>query len=316
MSTTDLATTDAGVIVGVPMMDTAEARQIVKNINRHADAMRRDLLELHDREGWRALGYPSWRDCVQAEFAQSAAYLYRQLAAAKIELAIDSPIGEIPESHLRPLAQLDTPKQQRQAFTRADQLAGAAPRTAKHVQQAVQEIAAPPLPSADQQHKETIEAILKEAEHAGERTGTRLYQQAYDHAREIQDLALHNKMIALIDRATDDPIESAAASDRAAHVAKEARDAGRLERARNLIAAKEYTAARTVLDAIEVSTWERDQLLTTIPAAQGRQIAIACTPADCAALLKEAKAFEQAGLTRQYPAISQALIVIVQGIRQ
>jgi hypothetical protein len=47
----------------------------------------------------------------------------------------------------------------------------------------------------------------------------------------------------------------------------------------------------------------------------GRQIAIACTPADCAALLREAKAFEQAGLTRQYPTISQALIVIVQGIR-
>lgn len=62
-----------------------------------------------------------------------------------------------------------------------------------------------PLPSEDEQHRATIEAILIEAEDKGERTGTRLCQQAYDHAAEIHDLALHNQMISLIDRATDAP---------------------------------------------------------------------------------------------------------------
>lgn len=155
-----------------------------------------------------------------------------------------------------------------------------------------------PLPSEDERHRITIEAILKEAENAGERTGTKLYQQAYDHAREIHDLVLHNKMIALIDRATDhlptdavtpfaqpDPahierleaqIESdripeasteiAPLSDRAVHMAKEMRDAGRLERARSLIAHGDYDAARVVLDQIEVSTRAADLLRNTIPA--------------------------------------------------
>lgn len=52
---------------------------------------------------------------------------------------------------------------------------------------AKQSAALPPLPSEDEQHAETIKAILREAEDKGERTGTRLYQQAYDHAREIHD---------------------------------------------------------------------------------------------------------------------------------
>jgi hypothetical protein len=53
-------------------------------------------------------------------------------------------------------------------------------------------------------------------------------------------------------------------SDRQAHLVKESRDSGRLERARSFIAASEYDAARTVLDGIEVSTRERDRLRTQI----------------------------------------------------
>ncbi len=65
---------------------------------------------------------------------------------------------------------------------------------AKHAAAAV-----PPLPDSDMQHQQTIEAILKESHTPA------LIQQAYDHAREIHDLALHNTMIAKIDRATDAP---------------------------------------------------------------------------------------------------------------
>jgi hypothetical protein len=102
-------------------------------------------------------------------------------------------------------------------------------------------------------------------------------------------------------------------SDRQAHLLKEARDAGRIERARSLIEHGEHASARTVLDQVEVSTRAADQLRSAIPA--GRSITLALTPADCAALLREARAFEQSGLTRDYPAFGQALVLLVEAIK-
>jgi site-specific DNA-methyltransferase (adenine-specific) len=93
----------------VSPMDADEARACVAAVNRHLDGARRSLLELYERQGWRALGYASWRDCVVAEFHQSQAHLYRQLTAARLEREI-SPAGEFPsllaERHLREIAQL------------------------------------------------------------------------------------------------------------------------------------------------------------------------------------------------------------------
>lgn len=64
------------------------------------------LYKLHEYEGWKALGYGSWRQCVKAEFHKSQATLYNQLAAAAIEQQISTTggIGSIPERVLRPLA--------------------------------------------------------------------------------------------------------------------------------------------------------------------------------------------------------------------
>ena len=150
MARHELTTTDSAVLVGVPMLSAEEARQIVKNINGRIDQCRRDLLELYDREGWKALGYSSWGACAKAEFGSSAGTLYRQLEAAMIERDVlqDSQVenrSPIPTAQLqaaKPLAPADRPK----AFKRADELAGDAPRTAKHITQAVQEIAQPDLP--------------------------------------------------------------------------------------------------------------------------------------------------------------------------
>ena len=66
-------------------MSRDEARQCVVRIAHHLEEARALLLELYEREGWRALGYDSWRACVTAEFAESQATLYRQLTAARIE---------------------------------------------------------------------------------------------------------------------------------------------------------------------------------------------------------------------------------------
>jgi site-specific DNA-methyltransferase (adenine-specific) len=97
------------VSVSSVLMTGDEARTCVIGINAHLDQARSLLLALYEREGWRALGYDSWRACVTAEFQQSQAHLYRQLQAARIEREI-SPIGEtlpvLPEWHLRQIAQL------------------------------------------------------------------------------------------------------------------------------------------------------------------------------------------------------------------
>jgi hypothetical protein len=142
-----LATTSTDHQIDV-MLSAEEARQIVKNINGRMEQSRKDLIELYDREGWRALGYSSWGACVKAEFEGSSTALYRQLAAAKIEREVfgDSRIGNpVPASQLEAVKDLPT-DQKRAAFQRADQLAGAGPRTAKHIAQAAKEIAAPDLP--------------------------------------------------------------------------------------------------------------------------------------------------------------------------
>jgi hypothetical protein len=99
------------------------------------------------RRGWVALGYESWRECVAAEFGQSQAYLYRQLAAAMIEreLLDFSPMGEklddrlcdrIPERQLRPLAALPTKEARQEAYAEATEAAKGKP-TARHVEEAV-----------------------------------------------------------------------------------------------------------------------------------------------------------------------------------
>lgn len=119
---------------------------------------------------------------------------------------------------------------------------------------------APDLPTgSDAKHQQAIDAILRQP------LTPALIQQAYDHAREIHAVDLYNKMIALIDRATDEPDPEPPADNAAAYRIQQARDAGRIERARTLIEQHEYTGARAELDQVEVSTWGRDQLLATIP---------------------------------------------------
>jgi len=98
----------------VAAMDEAEARACVAAINQHLDGARALLLDLHDRQGWRALRYESWRECVTAEFQQSRATLYRQLAAAEVERSIShyekNPSPHLPVLHALELAQLPVPE--------------------------------------------------------------------------------------------------------------------------------------------------------------------------------------------------------------
>lgn len=122
------------------VMTVQEAKECIENINANLKNTRKLLLDLYEREGWRALGYDSWRICVATEFKQSQAYLYRQLEAAQTEKAI-SPMGEkeIPERHLRPLTKL-APSEQKKVWDKVIKTAPEGKVTAKHVEETVKEL--------------------------------------------------------------------------------------------------------------------------------------------------------------------------------
>lgn len=142
---------DAEIVSGDVPMTAEEARHCAGEIRRHLSGARALIVALHRREGWRALGYASWRECVTAEFEQSQTHLYRQLQAGIIEERI-SPIGEIgaiPEGQLRPLNRLE-PELQPEAWERAHATAPNGQVTGAHVAEVVREMLAPePEPALD-----------------------------------------------------------------------------------------------------------------------------------------------------------------------
>lgn len=88
----------------VVVMTKEEAEECVTEIRHASHRMRELLVDLYERDGWKALGYESFADCAQQEFDASVAYMYRQLAVGELEKRL--PIGDIGdnrESHLRPL---------------------------------------------------------------------------------------------------------------------------------------------------------------------------------------------------------------------
>lgn len=191
------------VAVGVAMLGRDEAQALVTRIKRNLDGMRADLLELYEREGWKALGYPSWRECAVAEFGASAATLYRQLEAAEIERDVrgDSQVEKnqpIPTVQLQAVKEL-SPTERRQAFERADMLAGERPRTAADVRQAAAEI----KPSADEQRLTTIREHLVRAAGAGDNASSNFYQEAYGIARQMRDPSLRTLAFRLVDSAVE-----------------------------------------------------------------------------------------------------------------
>lgn len=308
-----LAVFDADIHQSV-LMNESEAREYLKMMQWDLEAadsalvnFRARALDFAEREGWRALGYAGAIEALQTELGAqySKSYLSRILQAGEIERVLELPIGQLPERTLRPLAQLDTPDQQRAAYQAIE-----GKPTAGKMQQAVDQIK-PPLSSltpeqlvSDDGHHNAIVALVGEAQNAGERTGTRMYQQAYDHAAEIHDLTLHNKMIALIDRATDEPSPPPPApagwaceqcgvittdmrrpmnpicstciiqrqADRArlpsatvaAYDQQEQADRKLMRAAHDLIETSDYAGARTLLDQVQHSTYERDQVARTL----------------------------------------------------
>lgn len=146
MTDTDTPTTqDLTLTVIIQPMTETEARVLIEEIKSDISALGQKLLELHEREGWKALGYTSWRECVTHEFEFGQSHVYRLLDFARIERNL-SPIGEegypLPagESVARPLALLDDPEEQRRVWQQAVDTAPEGRVTARHVQNIVDEV--------------------------------------------------------------------------------------------------------------------------------------------------------------------------------
>ena len=84
------------------MMSPEEARKRVIQINSQINNIRFLVLDFHDREGWRALGYDSWEACIDKEFEQGRRYIFYQLKAAGEEEFWDA-IRQARDGNTKPL---------------------------------------------------------------------------------------------------------------------------------------------------------------------------------------------------------------------
>jgi hypothetical protein len=84
--------TDQKQITIIESMTLNEARQYVARIRSTAEEMGKLLNELKKREGWKALGYRTWTECMEKEFPHSRKHLYELMKAAPVIEAI----GELP----------------------------------------------------------------------------------------------------------------------------------------------------------------------------------------------------------------------------
>jgi hypothetical protein len=117
-------------------MTAAEAETCIASIGNHLNTALLEAKRLYDGQGWRALGYDSFAQCMRERLGVQKAQAYRLLQAAqvKVNLIDESPIGDssiIPESQLRELAILETAEQQRTAYSLAVRLASDGKVTAK-----------------------------------------------------------------------------------------------------------------------------------------------------------------------------------------
>lgn len=131
----------------------------------------------------RVLGDEEWRQWSDSEIARRVNVDHKTVASVRAELVTT---GEIPSSSMR-----------QSADGKVRDVTGIRESNARR------KVTPTPTPHPDYQHMAAVERILKEAAGHGERTGTAMYQQAYDQARNIRDVTLYNRAFAMIDRAVD-----------------------------------------------------------------------------------------------------------------
>ena len=127
----------------IVLANEKEAREITDRIKNKITEAGVLILDMYEREGWRALGYESWKDYTTTEFNIGQSRAYQLLNHGKVvKNIIDSTIVESTptnEGQTRPLAKL-TPEQQPVAWQAAQKETGKAQPPGKAVKEAVDEV--------------------------------------------------------------------------------------------------------------------------------------------------------------------------------
>lgn len=127
-------------------MTAEEARAATEAIKSGLIELRQLLLDVYERDGWKALGYINFVQYAQTEFDYSKSHAYRLIDAATVERNLRfSPIGEnrqIPESHLRALSSAPA-ENQPAAYQRSKDTAPNGKVTASHIAGIAQEYTQP-----------------------------------------------------------------------------------------------------------------------------------------------------------------------------
>jgi hypothetical protein len=92
--------------IELSVMGAEEARTRTDAIKDGVARIRRDLMAMFVRQGWKALGYSSWHEYLVTEFPDTNhSYLRRQTHAALLEDKLGLQVGKSKEAHLRPLTE-------------------------------------------------------------------------------------------------------------------------------------------------------------------------------------------------------------------
>ena len=67
------------------IMSEAEAKDCLGLIKENLGCAASSMQQLRDREGWRSLGYKSWKECCREEFQRSPSYAFRLIEAEKLK---------------------------------------------------------------------------------------------------------------------------------------------------------------------------------------------------------------------------------------
>lgn len=181
-------------IIGLEM-DGTTARVMVQRIHEHLDSADRHMSSareliwsLKEYKGWKALGYKSWRQCVIAEFEQSATNIYRQLDAAVVELELSpngGQIGQINERVLRPLTKRNFNAEAKQAIWAISQeIVGAGGKVTSGITEAIVEGLEDMLRSGTTQDAEGHQLAITERMHAD--LVARVHEKKLAHKQNIQ----------------------------------------------------------------------------------------------------------------------------------
>lgn len=123
-------------------MTVDEARQATEKIKSNQTESRRLLLDVYERDGWKALGYKNIAEYAEREFEYKKAYTHFLINAAEVERNLRKSTKvdnrQIPETHLRPLATLPADVQPK-AYQQAVDTAPNGKVTAAHVEHIVKE---------------------------------------------------------------------------------------------------------------------------------------------------------------------------------